>query len=161
MYILIYEPPSWHHIYSAYESAGYLHIENGSAPAIRLGLGQSKNKRKGLPSQSGQSRTGKYWDGAWAEAHTSRRHPLYGQGRRAMEGLHGPQTQWLEGTCAIKVSMRKPRRCGVVYISKVAVHGPCGICLVQCVAKILGSFWAFHSLGGLRPKSIRCKLDFY
>ena len=29
-----------------------------------------------------------------------------GQGRRAMEDPHGPQTQVHEGTCAIKVSMR-------------------------------------------------------
>jgi hypothetical protein len=29
-----------------------------------------------------------------------------GQGRRAMEGPHGPQTQVHEGTCAIKVSMQ-------------------------------------------------------
>ena len=29
-----------------------------------------------------------------------------GQGRRAMEGPQGPQTQVLEGICAIKVSMR-------------------------------------------------------
>ena len=32
--------------------------------------------KKSLPSQSGQSRTGKYWDSAWAKAHTSCRHPL-------------------------------------------------------------------------------------
>ena len=31
---------------------------------------------KSLLSQSGQSRTGKYWDSAWAEAHTNRRLPL-------------------------------------------------------------------------------------
>jgi len=33
-------------------------------------------KKKSLPSQSGRSRTGKYWDGAWTEAHTSHRHSL-------------------------------------------------------------------------------------
>ena len=31
--------------------------------------------------------------------------PYYGQGRRAMEDLHGPQTQVVEGAYAIKVSM--------------------------------------------------------
>ena len=30
----------------------------------------------------------------------------WGQGRRAMRGPHGPQTQVPEGACAIKVSMR-------------------------------------------------------
>ena len=45
--------------------------------AIGLGLGpQNGEKKRSLPSQSGRSRTGKYWDGAWAEAHTSRRDPL-------------------------------------------------------------------------------------
>ncbi|KAL4077093.1 hypothetical protein V8B97DRAFT_1386770 [Scleroderma yunnanense] len=32
---------------------------------------------------------------------------LWGQGRRAMEGPHGPQTRIHEGACAIKVSMKK------------------------------------------------------
>jgi hypothetical protein len=38
--------------------------------------------------------------------------PSEGQGRRAMEGLRGPQTQYsvLEGTCAIKVSMKRNKR---------------------------------------------------
>ena len=72
----------------------------------RVRVSTNKNRKKrGLPSQSGRSRTGKYWDGAWAGAHTNHRHPLYGQGRRAMESPHGPQTQVCEGICAIKVSM--------------------------------------------------------
>jgi len=33
-------------------------------------------KKKSLPRQRGRSRTGKYWDGAWTEAHTSHRHSL-------------------------------------------------------------------------------------
>ena len=75
-------------------------------PGLRLGLGQWKSEKKGLPSQSGRSRTGKYWDGAWAGAHTNHRQPMYGQGRRAMSAPRGPQTQLHEGTCAIKVSMK-------------------------------------------------------
>ena len=35
-----------------------------------------KQKIRSPPSQSGRSGTGKYWDGACTEAHTSRRHPL-------------------------------------------------------------------------------------
>ena len=32
---------------------------------------------------------------------------MYGQGRRAMSAPRGPQTQLHEGTCAIKVSMKR------------------------------------------------------
>jgi hypothetical protein len=51
--------------------------------------------------------------------------PPCGQGRRAMEGLHGPQTQILEGACAIKVSMSCAGvRCS--FIKAVSAHGPFG-----------------------------------
>jgi len=36
---------------------------------------------------------------------------LWGQGRRAMKDLHGPQTQVVEGAYAIKVSMSCPDSC--------------------------------------------------
>ena len=80
--------------------------QNKTTMYIGLGLEQNKSKKRGLPSQSGRGRTGKYLDSAWAEAHTSRDYPLYGQGRRAMEGPHGPHARVLERACAIKVSMR-------------------------------------------------------
>ena len=48
---------------------------------------------------------------------------LWGQGRRAMKDLHGPQTQVVEGAYAIKVSMScLDDRAG--YLNPLHAHGP-------------------------------------
>ena len=92
--------------------------QNKTTMYIGLGLEQKKSKKRGLPSQSGRGRTGKYLDSAWAEAHTSRDYPLCGQGRRAMEDPHGPHTRVFEGACAIKVSMSCHLVCPfLIYLS--------------------------------------------
>jgi len=48
---------------------------------------------------------------------------LWGQGRRAMKDLHGPQTQVVEGAYAIKVSMSCSDY-GAGYLNPLHAHGP-------------------------------------
>ena len=80
-------------------------------------------KKRSLPSQSGRSRTGKYCDGAWAEAHTSRGHPL-----RTRSPCYGasprPTNPGIEGAYAIKVSMRSSPPSITLLILLLSAHGP-------------------------------------
>ena len=72
---------------------------------LRLGLGQRKNIKKGLPSPragAGQENIETVHE---PKPIQTTRSP-WGQGRRAMGGPQGPQTLVCEGAYAIKVSMR-------------------------------------------------------
>ena len=69
---------------------------------------------------------------------------LWGQGRRAMKDLHGPQTQVREGAYAIKVSMS----CSYEHFSFIywpesrTDHLTCRARLAPMLLPLVASFWA-------------------
>ena len=73
--------------------------------ALGLGLAPRKGEKKGAcparVAEAGQENIETVHEPKPIQAADT----LWGQGRRAMKDLHGPQTQVVEGAYAIKVSM--------------------------------------------------------